>query len=825
MLGRLLVLQQSMDMLPDERHMSDFLCTALLDIPGIRACSLHFSPAEPTPDAGEIILIRSPRECFGELRLKLDDSEAYQSYRPFLDNIAQSFATVLENRRNASGLSEANRRLNRLVDELEQKVLERTSDIMNARQALETSEERLRLALDASSEGIWDWDLESGLAYLSPHFYQMSGYDPQGVTPDFDFFKSIVHPEDLASFVSSIRDHLEGRTSSSDVEYRMITRSGAILWVREKGKVIDRDAHGKPLRMVGTIVDISSLKEKEAALRLAGQVYSSSSEAIFVANSENSIIAVNPAFSEITGYPEPEAIGKDFSFLSERLLDESTHLEILRSLKESGRWHGEILQRRRKGEVFPVQLTIDTVSRDDGSVYRRIGLFMDITERRKSEEIIWRQANFDVLTGLPNRRMFLERLDQEIRKANRAKERIALLFVDLDRFKDVNDSLGHHFGDLLLIEAARRLESCVRETDSVARLGGDEFTVILTGIRSRMDVDRSAAEIVDRLAAPYRLGNEQLIISASVGITLFPDDESSFEQLLKFADQAMYASKEKGRNRYSYYNPSLQDAVQKRVQLSSELGHALENHEFILHFQPIVELSTNKILKAEALVRWLHPSRGLISPSDFIPLAEETGLIVPIGEWVFREAISSARKWSSFIEGNFQVSINLSPAQFRADSTWTGILLQNSGGKIAIEITEGLLLNRDGQTMEKLSSLRKAGVAISLDDFGTGYSSLSYLKQFDIDFLKIDQSFVRDMASDASDFALCEAIIVMAHKLGISVIAEGIETHEQRILLGNMGCDYGQGFLFGKPVPAMEFGKRISREKARASCETDTSSI
>ena len=805
--------------------MSDFLCAALLDIPGINACSLHFNPAEPNKDAEEIILIRSPRECFGELRLKLDDSQTYQAYRPFLDNIAQSVATVLENRRNASGLSEANRSLNRLVDELEQKVLERTSDIMNARHALETSEERLRLALDASSEGIWDWNLLSGIAYLSPHFYQMSGYDPEEITADFDFFQSIVHPEDRASFVSSVREHLQGKTPSSDVEYRMITRFGSPLWVRERGKVIDRDAQGNALRMVGTIVDITSLKEKEAALRLAGQVYSSSSEAIFVSDSQNRIIAVNPAFSKVTGYPEPEVLGRDFSFLSEGLQEDSIRPEILHSLKESGKWHGEILYRRRNGEIFPVQLTIDTVFRDDGNVYRRIGLFMDITERKKSEEIIWRQANFDVLTGLPNRRMFLERLDQEIRKANRAKERIALLFVDLDRFKDVNDTLGHHVGDLLLIEAARRLESCVRETDIVARLGGDEFTVILTGIRSRMDVDRSAGEIVDRLAAPYHLGGEPLLVSASVGITLFPDDESSFEQLLKFADQAMYASKEKGRNRFSYYNPSLQDAVQKRVQLASELGHALENHEFVLHFQPIVELSTNKILKAEALVRWLHPSRGLISPSEFIPLAEDTGLIVPLGEWVFREAISSARKWSGFVEGNFQVSINLSPAQFRADSTWTEILLQNSGGKIAIEITEGLLLNRDSQTMEKLSSLRKAGIAVSLDDFGTGYSSLSYLKQFDIDYLKIDQSFVRDMASDASDFALCEAIIVMAHKLGISVIAEGIETSEQRILLGRMGCDYGQGFLFGKPIPAIEFGKRISREKSRASRATDTSSI
>jgi diguanylate cyclase (GGDEF)-like protein len=446
-----------------------------------------------------------------------------------------------------------------------------------------------------------------------------------------------------------------------------------------------------------------------------------------------------------------------------------------------------------------------------GHKHKLTGVSQDITDKKRSEETIWQQANFDPLTGLPNRRMFQDRLEHEIKKSHRENLPLALMFIDLDKFKEVNDTLGHDKGDILLVEAARRITACVRESDTVARLGGDEFTVILSELGDAKSIERIAQAIIDTLVAPFMLGEEIAFVSASIGITLYPDDAGNLEMLMSNADQAMYASKSAGRNRYSYFTPSLQEAALKRMYLINDMRSALPGNQFRLHYHPIVELASGNIHKAEALIRWQHPLRGLISPLEFITLAEESGMIVEIGDWVFKESVRQVQRLREVHHPEFQISVNKSPVQFRNDDRyfqdWLPHLQQLGlpGQCISIEITEGLLLDASSIVKDKLINLRDAGIQVALDDFGTGYSSLSYLKKFDIDYIKIDRSFVHNLSATSDDMALCEAIIVMAHKLGLKVIAEGIETEMQRDLLAAAGCDYGQGYLFSPPLPSHEF--------------------
>jgi diguanylate cyclase (GGDEF)-like protein len=407
--------------------------------------------------------------------------------------------------------------------------------------------------------------------------------------------------------------------------------------------------------------------------------------------------------------------------------------------------------------------------------------------------------------------MFHDRLAHDIVKSQRERSSLAVLFIDLDHFKEVNDTLGHHQGDILLVDAARRISACVRKSDTVARLGGDEFTVILSTLGQTERVELIAQQIIDSLRAPFALGQEQAFVSASIGITLYPDDARDIDDLLKHADQAMYAAKGAGRNRYSFFTPALQVAALNRMRLTNDLRGALAGGQFALYFQPIVHLESGRVHKAEALIRWNHPQRGVVSPLEFIPLAEASGLICDIGEWVFRESAQWVRRWRREHQADFQVSVNQSPLEFQREDgsyeAWLAHLraLELPGQSVVVEITEGLLLDANTAVSNKLLQLRDAGIQVALDDFGTGYSSLSYLKKFDIDYLKIDRSFTRNLAPDSSDMALSGAIIVMAHKLGLKVIAEGVETPEQRDLLAAAGCDYGQGYLFAKPMPADEF--------------------
>ena len=570
------------------------------------------------------------------------------------------------------------------------------------------------------------------------------------------------------------------------------------------------DENGKVIGVVGTARDVTADREVQEKLRVAAAVLANSSEALILSDANNCIVDVNPAFTKITGYRLDEVAGKNPNVLSSGKQGNEFYRVMWAQVQATGHWQGELWNKRKNGEVFAEWLTINTLYHDDGSVHRRVGLFSDITDKKHTEDLLWTQANFDHLTGLPNRRMFLDRLAQDLKKAHRGGFKLALMFLDLDRFKEINDTLGHGVGDVLLKEAAQRIAACTRESDTVARIGGDEFTVILAELTDTSCIDRIADDILSALTQPFLLSNEQLYVSVSIGITLYPDDATHQEALLKNADQAMYVSKDGGRNRFSYFTQAMQEEAYHRQHLLSDLRGALAQVQFALHYQPIVELSSGQVRKAEALLRWSHPVRGPIGPVEFIPLAEDSGLIHHLGRWVFTQATQQAKRWRTEIDPAFQISVNLSPVQIQSVSDrlpWQQLLqaAQLSGDAVVLEITEGLLLNKTPTVVAELLAYRDAGIQVAIDDFGTGYSALAYLKQLHIDYLKIDKSFVHHLVAGGSDHALCQAMVVMAHTLGMQVIAEGVETVTQRDLLKTMGCDYAQGYFYAQALPAPAF--------------------
>ena len=678
---------------------------------------------------------------------------------------------------------------------------------MKAEEALSRSEERWQFILEGGAEGVWDWDIEQDITHSSKE--ERSLFDIVGDKKKGTKQHSNIHPADKDRVEEDLQAHLDGQTEFYINKHRVITENGGWSWVLSRGKVVSRDEHGTALRMVGTHSDIT---ERE----LASLIYQHSSQALFVTNANNDIISINPAFTDITGYSEQEVIGKNPRLLASGKHDAMFYQQMWEALNATGQWEGEISNQRKNGEIYTESLNINAIVGANGLVDHHVALFSDITEKKKADELIIQHANFDGLTGLANRHLFQEHLKFEINKAQRSGLPIALLFIDLDRFKEVNDSLGHDVGDLLLIEAAQRIKLCVRESDSVARLGGDEFTVILAELEELHIIERVTQGIIDSLQKPYLFGDSQAYVSASVGITIYPDDSTDVVSMLKLADQAMYKAKENGRNCYSYFTQSMQEEALRHQQLIRDLRSAVDAEQLELYYQPIVDSHTNEIRKAEALLRWNHPIDGMISPADFIPLAEESGLIVEIGDWVFKQVVNQAKLWIEKYGTDFQISINKSPIQFLSGTNhahWLEYLaeLDLPGQSVIVEITEGLLLESDQNIINQLQQFHDAGIQVALDDFGTGYSALAYLKKFEIDYLKIDRAFIQGLALGSDDLALSEAIIVMAHTLGLKVIAEGVETEQQLQLLKKVDCDYIQGYLVSKPVPAGAFEQLLGK--------------
>ncbi len=547
------------------------------------------------------------------------------------------------------------------------------------------------------------------------------------------------------------------------------------------------------------------LQQSEARYRL---LLANAADAVLVTNLHRRLVYANHQAEKLLGCSVDALLEMSITDIVPAD-DSEIVLRQFAQLKEHGNLRLEVHLKRCDGSRVPVDL--NAVLLPDGNVYASC---RDITERLNYEAQLEHRATRDNLTGLANRSLFNDRLDQEVKKSQRSGEALALLYIDLDGFKEINDTLGHHIGDILLIEVARRLLACVRETDTVARLGGDEFLVILPELRESSRASIVAEKIIESLAQTYRLGEDRAYVTASLGISIYPADAGDSANLLIAAERAMYLSKAEGKNRISYFTVEMQQDAQDSFQLAQDLHDALPNHQFQLYFQPIVDMKSGRIIKAEALIRWLHPKRGMVSPAQFIPIAERSSIINDIGNWVFRESLVYAKRWAGLLGAPFKVGVNMSPVQLMMKdqhTIWVDYLRQADlhGDSLIVELTEGILVKDRPEVMQQLLRFRDAGIEVAIDDFGTGYSSLSYLNKFDIDYLKIDQSFTRKLSPGSSDLALSKAIIVMAHELGMEVIAEGIETNEQRDLLVEAGCDFGQGYLFSKPVPADEFEKLV----------------
>lgn len=608
------------------------------------------------------------------------------------------------------------------------------------------------------------------------------------------------------------------------LEFPVKGKKGTIRWLETHATPMQY-GQGQPTGLLGVARDITKRKQAEESLRESERRFTALMNNLpaMVYRCKNDPDWTMEFISDwcciITGYRAEDLCGnRTVSYAQLIHPDDRQQVwaEVQAGIQAHRPFHMSYRIHTAQGQIRWVSEQGAGVFGADGELLALEGVVLDITDKKRKDELIWAQANYDELTSLPNRRLFHDRLTQEIVKAQRTGLPLAMLLIDLDQFKEINDTLGHAKGDVMLVETARRIRECVRESDTIARLGGDEFTVILPGFSGRGQIERIAQHIIQRLSEPFYLGDDEAgyYVSASIGIALYPDDASDIETLLKNADQAMYKAKEEGRHRFSYFTESMQYRAREKLALTLDLRGALVRGELQIYYQPIVELASGRIVKAEALLRWKHPERGMIDPAIFISLAEESGLITGMGEWVFQQATASVARWRERFGRIIAISLNISPAQLeqRHKSSWPEILA-NLGlprNSVIAEITEGLLLRQSQWVKQQLLEFRNNGIGISIDDFGTGFSSLSYLKQFEIDYLKIDRSFITNLAVDKSDRALTESIIMMAHKLNIQTIAEGVETIEQRELLASFGCDYAQGYLYSPAVPEEEFENMIA---------------
>lgn len=694
------------------------------------------------------------------------------------------------------------------------------SDITESREkavALSESRNLLKTIVDTVPAGIFWKDKELHFLGCNPKFAKDAGVEsPREIIGKVDYDLGWTN-EQAELYRHDDRQVIDSGIPKLNYEESLNTPDGKTIWL-QTSKIPLRNMHQEVIGMLGIYQDITEQKQANDSMRLASAIYQFGNEAIMVTDENNLIMAVNPAFTRITGYELADVIGKDPNIFQSGRHKKAFYQKMWQKLLNEDHWQGEIWDMHRNGSIQAKWLNISVIRQSDERIYCYVAQFSDITEKKRLDELYLAQANYDELTRLPNRNLFKYQLNKEIRKSRRNGSLLSLLFLDLDHFKDINDTLGHAIGDKLLKEVSLRITKCVRETDTVARLGGDEFAVILPDV-SRSRIETIAQNIINVLNQAFILDQNQVeqYISTSIGIVLYPQDGVDIESLMKHADQAMYKAKMEGRGRFCYFTRSMQYEAFEKMILTHHLRSALVNNELQVYYQPILDLFCKRIIKAEALLRWKHPERGMIEPSIFIPLAEESGLIQEIGEWVFQQVCFDIKQWLNVFGYLIQVSVNVSPIQFKffSNHSWSASLAKIGlpGNSINVEITEGLLLKDASNVKDRLLEYRNAGIEVSIDDFGTGFSSLSYLKKFDIDYLKIDRSFISNLINNETDRALVEAIIVMAHKLDINTIAEGVETMEQQDLLIQFGCDYAQGFYYSEAISMKEFEKLLVNQQ------------
>jgi diguanylate cyclase (GGDEF)-like protein/PAS domain S-box-containing protein len=601
-----------------------------------------------------------------------------------------------------------------------------------------------------------------------------------------------------------------------ELEVRRRRKSGEIFWASLQLSLL-RDGNGEPTGLIGYLSDITERIENEKTMRLQSRIFEHSAEGILITDARHRILSVNPAFCTITGYAESEVVGHPQGILRSDMHTEGFYREVWGHVEREGSWHGEIWGSRKDGSDFPCWASVSLVRNREGEVCNYFSIFTDITERKKAEERIHYLAYYDGLTGLPNRAMLYKLIDQALVEARRNRLHGALLFVDLNRFKPINDTLGHAVGDNLLQEVAKRLRAAVRSEDVVARLGGDEFIVALFDITRREHAAVVAQKLLTALEPPIRIEGHEFQIGAAIGISVYPRDGFETETLLRMADIAMYRAKQTGHDCYVFYSHEMNQRALEHLKIEAGLRHAIDHGELLLHYQPKVEIESGCIVGVEALVRWMHPERGLVSPAEFVPVAEESGLIVRLSAWVLEEALRQASAWQIAGMPAIKVAINLSARDFSPGlaKRVEELLARHDVAPqwLELEITEGMLTHSSDDVIAMMDALAGMGVTLALDDFGTGYSSLAYLKRFPIDTLKIDQSFVRGIPHDGNDCAIAGAIVSMAQRLGHRVIAEGVETMAQLGFLKSLGCQEIQGYLFSPPVPADRLEAMLHEKK------------
>ncbi|MFF3701553.1 EAL domain-containing protein [Pseudomonas qingdaonensis] len=689
---------------------------------------------------------------------------------------------------------------------LESRVAQRSQELDRASQALSKSEQRLALALEASELGLWDWNLETDEVHHT-QLHELFGLNPEQVRAVQAHLKPRLHPDDVPALKRALVDHLKGRTDDYRIEYRFRHAQGYWCWIEDRGRAVERDAAGRVVRMLGTRRDVSARKAQQEQQRLAATVFEAASEGIAIMGPDYAVLAANQAFCHMTGYVREELLGRNALELPCSRDARRHYGAIDQALAQQGRWEGELVEARKSGELYPQWLQLTGVTDARGQVGTIVGFFTDLSARRESEERLRYLAHYDELTGLANRALFRLRLHEAGQRLRGSGRSLALLHIDLDRFKLLNDSLGHELADRLLKTMAQRIGNAVPEADTVARLSGDEFVVLFDGYSHLSSLVRVATRLLDKLRVPLRVDGHELVISASVGVSLLPDASLDVSTLVSQANMAMQHAKHLGGDGFQFYTESLQASTLERLQLENQLRKAIEERQLEVYYQPKLCLASGRLQAAEALVRWHHPQVGMVPPGDFIGLAEETGLIAPMGEFVLRQACWQACEWQRQGLAPIRVSVNLSVYQLRQGKLVSLVrqVLEDSGlapHLLELELTESQLLDSVEHIIATFHQLHELGVKLAIDDFGTGYSSLSYLKRFPVNYVKIDQTFIRGLHEGSEDAAITRAIIVMAHSLGLQVVAEGVETQEQLAFLREQGCDEVQGYLISRPVEA-----------------------
>ncbi len=678
------------------------------------------------------------------------------------------------------------------------------------------SEVRFRATFEQAAVGIAHVAPDGHWIRVNRRLSEIIGYSPEALLNKT--FQDITHPDDLDADLQQLMRTLAGEIPGYTMEKRYFHRDGHIIWINLTVALV-RYADGRPDYFISVVEDISDQHRMAEARQQAAAVFESTREGIIITDLSRRILAVNPAFSDITGYRADEVIGKSPAMLSSGHMSEALYQSMWASIHTLGHWQGEVLSRRKNGEVFPELLTVSTVRDSAGQPTQYVALLTDLSRLRQSEAQLAHLAHYDPLTELPNRLLVLSRLDHALDTAQREGGQLAVMFIDLDRFKDVNDSLGHPVGDELLVAIAQRMRSRLRESDTLARLGGDEFLVVLEDIQRPEDAAEVAQGLIRLQDAPIRLpSGHEVYVGVSIGISLYPNDGDTTTELIREADAAMYQAKSQGRNTFRFYTAALTEAADQRLAMEGRLRRALQAGEFVVHYQPQFIAATGEVVGCEALVRWQDSEGRLVPPARFIPLAEDTGLIVPLGQWVLETACAQAQAWRNAGVADLVMAVNLSARQLQQRDLVSVVAaaLERSGlppDRLKLELTESMIMDHGEDALALLRSLKALGVSLSIDDFGTGYSSLAYLKRFPIDEMKIDRSFVQDTPDNASDAEIVATIVAMGRNLSLRVVAEGVETQPQLDFLIGLGCNACQGFLVSPGLPATAFECFLAKER------------